>query len=37
MEASAALRARGSMSRDEFVAAAQRLRAARKEVEGGNG
>ena len=37
IEASAALRARGAIRKDEFVAAAQSLRAARKEVEGGNG
>jgi uncharacterized protein DUF4350 len=35
--ASTALRARGSIGKDEFVSAAARLRAARKEVEGGNG
>jgi hypothetical protein len=37
VEASAELRARGTMTKAQFVAAAQALRAARKEVEGGNG
>jgi hypothetical protein len=32
-----AARARGSVTKDEFVAVARELRAARKEVEGGNG
>jgi len=35
--ASTALRDRGSIGKDEFVSAAAHLRAARKEVEGGNG
>lgn len=35
--ASTALRARGPIGKDEFVSTAARLRAARKEVEGGNG
>lgn len=34
LEEASALRARGAIGRDEFVAAARRLRAARKEVEG---
>jgi hypothetical protein len=37
IETSAALRARGVIGREAFMATAQRLRAARKEVEGGNG
>jgi hypothetical protein len=37
IEASAALRAQVHIDKQQFVAAAQALRAARKEVEGGNG
>jgi len=37
IEEASALRARGAMTKDEFVAAARHLRAARKEVEGTDG
>jgi len=37
LDASAALRQRGSIDRNEFVTTAAQLRAARNEVEGGNG